>query len=121
MLFRSLPLTLSGYATYNEWGGEWLEELHELVGEFFLWTVLAHLGLLLALSLLRRQNQALPMLSGRLSGKGPDLAQHNHVWLAGLLLATVVSYWAWEWKQPPLVTTAATSTQIADRHQDDDD
>ena len=44
LLALVLPLTLSGYATYNEWGGEWLEEVHEFVGEFFLWTVLAHLS-----------------------------------------------------------------------------
>ena len=74
-----LPLTLSGYATYNEWGGEWLEEVHEFVGEFFLWTVLAHLGLLLGLSLLRRKNQALPMLTGRIEGNGPDFAKRRRL------------------------------------------
>lgn len=34
-----LPVALSRYASYNEWGGEWLEELHEFSGELFLWLV----------------------------------------------------------------------------------
>ena len=114
-----LPLTLSGYATYNEWGGEWLEEVHEFVGECFLWTVLAHLGLLLGLSLLRRKNQALPMLTGRIEGKGPDFAKGNHAWLAGLLLVAVLGYWAWEWQQAP--TVAASSSWTARHHGDGDD
>lgn len=121
LLILVLPLTLSGYATYNEWGGDWLEEVHELVGEFFLWTVLAHLGLLLALSLLRRQNQARPMLSGRVAGSGPDLARHNHAWLAGVLLVGAMAFWAWEWQQAPAPSISATATHGADRHDDDDD
>ena len=117
-----LPLTLRGYATYNEWGGEWLEEVHEFVGECFLWTVLAHLGLLLGLSLLRRKNQALPMLTGRIEGNGPDFAKRNHVWLAGLLLVAVLGYWAWEWQQASTTATgAAPSSWTARQHGDGDD
>ena len=118
-----LPLTLSGYATYNEWGGEWLEEVHEFVGEFFLWTVLAHLGLLLGLSLLRRKNQALPMLTGRIEGNGPDFAKRNHAWLAGLLLVAVLGYWAWEWQQAPIGLSGPAASGWSDRHpgHDEDD
>lgn len=118
-----LPLTLSGYATYNEWGGEWLEEVHEFVGEFFLWTVLAHLALLLGLSLLRRKNQALPMLTGRIEGNGPDFAKRNHVWLAGLLLVAVLGYWAWEWQQATIGLSGPATSGWTDRHpgHDEDD
>ena len=118
-----LPLTLSGHATYNEWGGEWLEEVHEFVGEWFLWTVLAHLGLLLGLSLLRRKNQALPMLTGRIEGNGPDFAKRNHVWLAGLLLVAVLGYWAWEWQQAPIGLSGPAASGWTDRHpgHDEDD
>ncbi|MCB2030819.1 MAG: cytochrome b/b6 domain-containing protein, partial [Rhodoferax sp.] len=73
-------VALSGYATYNDWGGEWLEELHAFTGEAFLWLVLAHVGLIAGLSVLRRKNQALPMLTGRVAGSGPDLARRNHGW-----------------------------------------
>jgi len=115
LLMLVLPLTLSGVATYNEWGGEWLEEAHEFVGEFFLWTVVAHLALLLGLSLLRRKNQAQPMLTGRVDGTGPDLVPHNRAWLAGLLLAVVLGYWAWEWQQAPAPVTGQPGTSWVGR------
>ncbi len=123
LLLAVLPLTLSGYATYNEWGGEWLEDLHEVVGESMLWLVLAHLGLLLLISVLRRKNQALPMLTGRVDGAGPDLVKNNRSWLAALLLVTVLGYWTWEWQQAPQASSNLVTTPWADQrgHDDDDD
>ncbi len=105
LLALVLPLTLSGYGTYNDWGdvlgGDWIEELHEVVGEAFLFVVLAHLALIAGLSLLRRKNQAAPMLTGRVDGPGPNLVQQNRPWLAALLLIAVLAYGAWEWQQSP--------------------
>ncbi len=105
VLLAVMPLTLSGYATFNDWGGEWLEDLHEATGELMLALVLAHLGLLLLLSGLRRKNQALPMWTGRLPGRGPDLVKHNRAWLAAVLMAAVLSYWGWEFVQALALNT----------------
>jgi cytochrome b len=105
LLVLVVPLTLSGYGTYNDWGdvlgGEVFEEVHEFVGEAFLFVVLAHLALIAGLSLLRRKNQAAPMLSGRVDGPGPNLVQQNRSWLAALLLIAVLAYGTWEWQQSP--------------------
>ena len=105
MLALVVPLVLSGYGTYNDWGdvlgGDWLEEVHEVVGNAFLILVLAHLALIAVLSILRRQNQALPMLTGRVRGNGPNLVRHNRGWLAGLLLLAVVALGAWQWRDSP--------------------
>jgi len=106
LLVVAVPLTLSGYGAFNEWGdflgGDWLEVLHEFFGEAMLAIVLAHVGLIAGLSLLRRKNQALPMLTGHVDGAGPDLAKRNHGWLAAmLLLLAVVAFVAWEWQQAP--------------------
>lgn len=122
LLLMVLPLTLSGYATYNDWGdflgGDWLEDVHEFFGEAFLFVVLAHLALIAGLSLLRRKNQALPMLTGRIDGKGPDLVQKNRVWLAALLLLAVLAFGAWEWQQSP---NGLMSTSLADSRGHEDD
>ena len=80
------------------------------------------------LSLLRRKNQASPMLSGRTEGVGPDLVKHNRAWLAGLLLLAVLAYWSWEWQQSPrgLWPTQGVSSSLSaserghQRHDDDD-
>lgn len=105
MLALVLPLTLSGYATYNDWGdalgGDWLAETHELFGSAFLAVVLAHLGLIALLSALRRQNLALPMLTGRVAGNGPSPVQHNRGWLAAALLLAVLAFGVWQWQDPP--------------------
>jgi cytochrome b len=128
LLLLVVPLTLSGYATYDDWGsqlggglGDALEELHEFFGNAFLAVVLAHLGLVLGLSLLRRKNQALPMITGRIEGAGPDLARRNHGALAALLLAAVLGFWAWQWQQSPQGLLPAQAAVAGERGQDDDD
>ena len=106
LLLLALPLTFSGWATYAEWGTEWgghlgselFEELHEFFGNAFLAVVLAHIGLVAALSLLRRRNQAWPMVTGQVPGAGPDLVKRNHAWLAVLLLLAVLAFNAWRWQ-----------------------
>lgn len=122
LLALVVPLTLSGYATYNEWGGEWLEEVHEVVGNAFLLLVLGHLALIAGMSLLRRKNLAMNMISGRVEGAGPDLVQRNHGWLAALILVAVLAFWAWEWQQSPngLISSAAWSQSSHSGHEDDD-
>ena len=101
LLMVVVPVTLSGYLNYNDFGGDLMEDLHETVGELFLWLVLAHLALIAGLSVLRRKNQALPMLTGRTPGAGPDLVKSNKRWLAALVLLGVLTYWGWEWQQSP--------------------
>lgn len=95
-----VPLTLTGYGTFHEWGGEWvgevLESLHEFFGNTALSLVGIHLALLAGQSVWRQKNLALPMLTGRLEGRGPDLIANNRVWLAVLLLLGVLAYNTWE-------------------------
>ena len=129
LLVLVVPLTLSGYATFHDWGdflgGDWVEEVHEVIGEALLLVVLAHLALIAGLSLLRQKNIAQPMLTGRTDGAGPDLAKRNHGAIALLLLVAVLAYGAWEWQQSPngLVTAEAINSAWSggDHDRDDDD
>jgi cytochrome b len=119
------PLLLSGLAPHLAWvtGGpaDALSELHEALGEGLLLLALAHVGLVLASSLLRRQNLARPMLDGRLPGSGPDLARRNHGLIAALLLAAALGVVAWQWHATPhgLLSTATPATSMG--HDDDED
>lgn len=101
MMLLTLPLTLSGWATFNDLGGEWLEEIHKWAGDTMVLVVLLHLGALLLFSLLRRKNLALPMWRGRTPGQGPDVVRNNRLWLALLIAACTLLYWSWEWQQAP--------------------
>jgi cytochrome b len=116
------PLTLSGYGTYNEWTGEWLEEVHEFFGNALLAVVLAHVAVIAGVSVLRRKNQITPMLTGRVEGAGPDLLKSNHYTVAALLLAAVLGFWAWQWQQAPTASSGgdngATSVRRGGPAQD---
>lgn len=116
LLLVVVPVTLTGYLTYNDWGGEWLEEAHELFANAFLTAVIVHLAMLVVLSLLRRQNQALPMLTGRIPGAGPDLVHKARRPLAAVLLLAVIGFGAWQWHDAPagLVPADDTSAGAAD-------
>ncbi|CAN7463618.1 cytochrome b/b6 domain-containing protein [Rhizobacter sp. LjRoot28] len=120
-----LPLVLSGVVTFHEWGDalglvEAFEEVHEFFGNAMLMVVLGHLALIAGLSLLRRRNEAAPMLTGRSAGPGPDLVRNNRGWLAALLLASVLGYIAWEWQQAPSGLLPTTGAESLDHHDDDD-
>lgn len=127
LLVLVVPLTLSGYGTYNEWGnflgGDWLEDVHEFFGNAVLAVVLGHIAIIAALSLLRRQNLALPMLTGRIKGTGPDLVKRNHAWLAALLLLSVLAFMGWQWQQSPqgLIPAQTSAQHGSDWRRDDDD
>lgn len=125
LLLLAVPLTLSGYGTYNEWGqalgGDWLGEVHEFFGNTFLAVVLLHLALITGLSLLRQRNQALPMLTGRIDGPGPHLVQRDRRGLAAALLIAVLAFGAWQWQQSPQGLMPGPAHAGADGEGDDDD
>lgn len=124
LLLVIAPVVVSGYVTYQEWTGDWMEEVHEFFGNFMLMAVLAHIGGVLALSLLRRRNLATPMFTGRVPGVGPDLVKRNHAVLAAVLLTAVLSFWVWQWQSgSPLQTSggAGGSHSVSGKAQSEED
>lgn len=115
LLLTLVPALLSGVATHFEWTGDWMEEVHETLVNLALLLVLAHLALIAALSIMRRQNLALSMVTGRVPGNGPDLAKRNHAAIAVALLAAALAFWGWSWQQAP------SAEEIAAMSGDDHD
>lgn len=124
MLLLTVPLVLSGHASHEQWapswGDEWLEDVHEFFANAFLAVVLAHLAMLALLSLLRRQNMARPMLTGRLDGSGPSPVQANRTWLAALILLAWLGWAAWQWQSAPQVSISGPGA-LGTMHKDSDD
>lgn len=94
LLISVMPLTLSGYAIYNEYAGKWLEEIHEFFGEFMLFMVLTHLVMIAIVSLLRRSNLALTMITGSIAGTGPDLVKSDYRYVSIAIIASVLGWMA---------------------------
>lgn len=105
VLLLSLLSGLSGWLADSAWAhapghGVWrlVSRLHEPLSEMALLLVLAHLGLVLAVSVLRRTNHARLMWSGQVAGRGPSPVRDDRKAWALLLALVVMSAcvrWAW--------------------------
>ena len=81
----------TGYATYNEIGGEWFEELHEAAANSMLTLVGVHVAGVVVSSLLHRENLVKSMINGYKQGEAHQGVRGSY-WLigAGLLAGTVL-------------------------------
>ena len=105
LLVFAVPLILSGYAIYHDWGhalgGEWVVQAHEVLGNSLFIAALGHIAVVLVLSVLRKRNMPWTMVTGRTPGPGPDLVQKPRTWLAVLMLLCTIGFAAWQWTQTP--------------------
>ena len=124
MLLTLALTTATGWISDQAFTGEWMADGHEFAGNLALTLVLGHIAAVLGLSVLRRRNLALPMLTGRAPGRGPDLVRRNGGWLAALLLVAVLGFWAWQWQTAPaggglVGTDSARQDRQSDQGDDD--
>ena len=101
----------SGYAYYNEIGGEWLESIHEGAANAMLALVFVHVAGVIVSSLMHRENLVKAMVNGYKAGRPEDGIRRAH-WATGLALAIVVaSLWTGVVHVPGLsVPTLATES-----------
>ncbi|UCV04999.1 cytochrome b/b6 domain-containing protein [Dechloromonas denitrificans] len=82
---------LTGWATVNELGGHWLEEVHEGLATAMLTVVFIHLAGVLSGSLLHEENLVRAMLTGRKKGNADEAIPSARPLAAVVLLAWVVA------------------------------
>jgi cytochrome b len=124
LLGLSLVVGLSGWATYTERGGEWLEEAHEVAANLMLAIVGIHIAAVLVTSWLHRENLVSAMFSGRKLGSPQEAIRRSWRAIAALILAAVLAFWWFQWHNAPAGSgwsgPAATSESAA-RHRGDGD
>jgi cytochrome b len=126
MLGLSLVVVSTGWATYSEVAGEWMEDIHEAAANLMLAVVFAHIAGVLISSLLHHENLVGAMLSGYKTGSPEEGVRRAWRVVAALLLVAVLGFW---WMQlradssPGAHAERPAATMKADRHDhgDDDD
>lgn len=118
LLGLALIAGITGYATQNELGGEWLEEFHEGAANAMLAVVVVHIAGVIASSLLHAENLVAGMITGRKTGPAAEGIRSPHRIVAAALLACVIGFWFFG--KPyvmPGTNTASTARAEHENHQ----
>jgi cytochrome b len=107
---------ITGYATYNEIGGDAVEEIHEVLANSWLWVVGIHIGGVILSSLLHRENLVGAMITGYKRAGADAGVRGTFAAIVGVgLLAGVLGYWALSLGGPaaPVAASAAGPEPMA--------
>ena len=123
MLLLTLIVGISGWATYNDMAGDWLEEVHEVAAVLFLCLVGVHLGGVIVSSLLHRENLVGAMVSGFKSAAPREGIRTAWRTVGVVMIAVVAGFWWMQWQDAPVaggaspaVATASHAGKLAHDH-----
>lgn len=116
LLLSSMAIVLTGWANYNDLGGDWLEELHEGAANFMLTVVGVHVAGVALASWRHRENLVLSMVNGKKAGAPNEGIRWTWRPLAALILVAVLGFWWLQWQGRPSgadVSGGAVATEKA--------
>ena len=95
LLALGIACGVTGWATYNEIGGGWLDDLHEGLAATMLAVVIVHVAGVISGSVLHGENLVRAMLTGRKNGRTDEAIPSARPLAAVILLVWVVaaSWW----------------------------
>ena len=93
LILSGIAIVATGYAAFNEIGGEWVAELHEVSSHIMLILVGIHIVGVIVASRLHRENLARAMVTGSKQGSASEGISRVWVSVAVLLLAAVLAFW----------------------------
>jgi cytochrome b len=121
LLGLTAVVTAAGWAAYNDFGGEWLQELHGGAANAMLAVVGVHVAGVLLGTWMHRDNLIGAMLTGRKTARPQDGVRSAWRSVALLMLTAVLAFWALQWQSAPAASTAGAISTSARHHERDDD
>jgi cytochrome b len=112
LLGFTIVVAASGWASYSEIGGEWLEELHEGAAEAMMALVIVHIAAVVGASWLHRENLIGAMVSGRKAASAQDGVKRAWRGLAALMLTAVLGFWWLQWRDAPSAAPAGPAATV---------
>ncbi len=97
LLLLGIASAISGWAVYEEIGGDWLEELHEFISNAMLAVVFVHIAGVLIVSYLQGENLIVSMITGRKRRAANQAISSSYPLIAMLLLTALIGFWIWAW------------------------
>jgi cytochrome b len=97
LLLLGIASGVSGWAVYEEVGGDRLEELHKYTSNAMLVVVFVHIAGVLVTSYLHGENLIVAMITGRKRGPNNQAISSSYPLIAMLLLTTFIGFWIWAW------------------------
>ena len=92
LLLLGIAVVGSGWAVYEEVGGEWLEEAHDVLSYVMLGVVAVHVAGVVVSSRLHHENLARSMITGYKQGKAEEaIPSSRKCWLVLLLVCAVAA------------------------------
>jgi cytochrome b len=101
MLALAMAVTVTGWALYNDIGGEAYEELHEAVANIMLAVVGVHVAAVLLGSWLHHENLIGAMFTGYKLGNAEDGIKNAWRSVAAIMLVAVLAFWWLQWRSAP--------------------
>lgn len=84
---------ITGYASYEEIGGEWLPDIHEPMASLLMGIVVLHIAAVILTSVMHKENLVRAMLTGKKTIAPGEAISHGRTAIALLLLCALAGLW----------------------------
>jgi cytochrome b len=98
MIALGLVQLVTGWAAYNDVGGEWRSQLHELAANAMVLVIVVHLAGVLSASVMHHENLVRAMLTGKKTGWPSDAIAATGRPVAVMLVLAAVGFWLYQWQ-----------------------
>ena len=102
LLLAGAIIVATGWASYNDVGGEWLSKLHEVAANAMLAVVGVHIAGVALSSWLHRENLVRSMVTGTKTGLRSEGVSSAWKLLALVMVAAVLGFWYYQWLGAPV-------------------